>query len=205
MCWTLLAAGLCFLIPKSSTAHLGLIALFIYLFDAFYSPGEGPVPFTYSAEVFPLSHREVGMSWAVCTNNFWATVVSLTFPRQLRAFGNTGAFAFYAGMNAIAFVMIFLWLPETKQRSLEGQYPITSLSPKRLAVLADILETELDFVFGVPTRTHMKYQTGTVLPYWIKTQILRKKGLPEPKFYKFSHEDEYIDSGDSDHIDIGKA
>jgi hypothetical protein len=28
---------------------------------AFYSPGEGPVPFTYSAEVFPLTHREVGM------------------------------------------------------------------------------------------------------------------------------------------------
>lgn len=60
------------------------------------------------------------MSWAVCTNNFWATVVSLTFPRQLQAFGITGAFGFYAAMNAIAFVMIFLWLPETKQKSLEG-------------------------------------------------------------------------------------
>lgn len=57
MTWTLLAAGLCFLIPSSSPAHLGLVALFIFLFAAFYSPGEGPVPFTYSAEVFPLSHR----------------------------------------------------------------------------------------------------------------------------------------------------
>ena len=98
-----------------------MIAVFIYLFDAFYSPGEGPVPFTYSAEVFPLSHREVGMSWAVATNNFWATVVSLTFPRQLRAFGTTGAFGFYAAMNALAFLMIFFWLPETKQKSLEGK------------------------------------------------------------------------------------
>ncbi|KAK5070395.1 hypothetical protein LTS08_007775 [Lithohypha guttulata] len=163
MCWTLLAAGLCFYIPESSTAHLALIALFIYLFDAFYSPGEGPVPFTYSAEVFPLSHREVGMSWAVCTNNFWATVVSLTFPRQLRAFGSTGAFGFYAALNAIAFVMIFLFMPETKQRSLE----------------------ELDYVFGVPTRTHMKYQVGTVLPYWLKTTVLRQKGHPSPQLYKF--------------------
>src|ERR1700749_4930396 len=59
MSWTLLAAGFCFWIPESSNAHLGLIAFFIYLFDVFYSPGEGPVPFTYSAEVFPLSHREV--------------------------------------------------------------------------------------------------------------------------------------------------
>jgi len=60
MAWTLLAAGLCTLIPKGG-ARTGLVAFFIYLFAAFYSPGEGPVPFTYSAEVFPLSHREVGM------------------------------------------------------------------------------------------------------------------------------------------------
>ena len=68
------------------------------------------------------------MSWAVCTNNFWATVVSLTFPRQLAAFGPQGAFGFYAAMNALAFIMIFLWLPETKQKSLEGMYPTASSS-----------------------------------------------------------------------------
>jgi MFS family permease len=65
MCWTLLAAGFSFYIPKSKkNARLGVISLFIYLFAVFYSPGEGPVPFTYSAEVFPLSHREVSsLSW----------------------------------------------------------------------------------------------------------------------------------------------
>ncbi|EGD94967.1 sugar transporter [Trichophyton tonsurans CBS 112818] len=57
MTWTLLAAGFCFYIPEENRAHLGLIAFFVFLFAAFYSPGEGPVPFTYSAEVFPLSHR----------------------------------------------------------------------------------------------------------------------------------------------------
>ena len=57
MAWTLLAAGFCFLIPDSSPAHLGMITFFMYLFAAFYSPGEGPVPFTYSAEAFPLFHR----------------------------------------------------------------------------------------------------------------------------------------------------
>lgn len=34
MAWTLLAAGLCYLIPESSSAHLGLVALFVYLFGA---------------------------------------------------------------------------------------------------------------------------------------------------------------------------
>lgn len=41
MAWTLLAAGFCFYIPNDSKAHLGLVAFFIYLFAAFYSPGEG--------------------------------------------------------------------------------------------------------------------------------------------------------------------
>lgn len=31
MTWTLLAAGLCYLIPENLTAHLALMALFIYL------------------------------------------------------------------------------------------------------------------------------------------------------------------------------
>lgn len=96
MAWTLLAAGFAFYIPESSTAHLGIIAMFIYLFAAFYSPGEGPVPFTYSAEVFPLSHREVGMGWAVATCLFWAAVLSISFPRILAAFTSVGAFGFYA-------------------------------------------------------------------------------------------------------------
>lgn len=95
MAWTLLAAGFSFFIPEG-TARLAVIAFFIFLFAAFYSPGEGPVPFTYSAEVFPLSHREVGMAWAVATCLFWASVLSLTWPRMVTALTPIGAFYFYA-------------------------------------------------------------------------------------------------------------
>lgn len=161
MCWTLLAAGFCFWIPTSSNAHIGMIAFFIYLFDAFYSPGEGPVPFTYSAEVFPLSHREVGMAWAVATNNFWAAVLSLTFPWMLRSFTPQGAFGFYACLNLVAFALIFLFMPETMQRSLE----------------------ELDYVFGVPTRTHARYQLTKVLPWWIKKYVFMRKDAVCPELY----------------------
>ncbi|KAF2805874.1 sugar transporter-like protein [Mytilinidion resinicola] len=173
MCWTLLAAGLCFLIPSSSKAHLGLVALFIYLFAAFYSPGEGPVPFTYSAEVFPLSHREVGMSWAVATCLFWAAVLSITFPRMLAAMTPTGAFGFYAFLNIVAFVMIFLFVPETKQRTLE----------------------ELDYIFAIPTRRFMSHQCGTVLPWWVKRYVLRRKTGPCPALWSF---DGHLAGGDKD-------
>lgn len=163
MFWTLLAAGMCFYIPTSSKAHLGLIALFVFLFDAFYSPGEGPVPFTYSAEVFPLSHREVGMSWAVATINFWASVLSLTFPRMLIALKPQGAFGFYAALNIVTLILIFLFLPETKQRTLE----------------------ELDYVFAVSTRRHAHFQLTKSLPYWFKRYVFMRRNTPIPYLYHF--------------------
>ncbi|KAL1630739.1 hypothetical protein SLS54_000610 [Diplodia seriata] len=119
MALTLLAAGFCFYIPDTNEARLDLITFFLFLFAVFYSPGEGPVPFTYSSEAFPLSHREVGMSWAVATNLFWAAILNTVFPRLTDALGNTGALGLFAGLNVLAFVMIFLWVPETKQRTLE--------------------------------------------------------------------------------------
>ncbi|TKA78770.1 hypothetical protein B0A55_04126 [Friedmanniomyces simplex] len=163
MVWSLPAAGLCFLIPQSSPAHLGLVAFFVFIFGAFYSPGEGPVPFTYSAEVFPLSHREVGMSWAVATNNFWASVLSISLPRILAAFTPAGTFGFYAGLNVIAFFLIFFFMPETKQRSLE----------------------ELDYVFGVSTRKHARFQATQMFPWWFRRYVLWRKGQPMPQLYRF--------------------
>lgn len=170
MAWALLATGFCFYIPDNAThdlgtskAHLATIAMFIYIFAAFYSPGEGPVPFTYSAEVFPLSHREVGMGWAVATCFFWAAVLTITFPFILQSFTAPGAFGFYAGLNVVAFVMIFLFVPETKQRTLE----------------------ELDYIFAVPTRTFAKYQVFTVLPHWFRTTILRQKNHHIEPLYHF--------------------
>ncbi|KAF8152368.1 sugar transporter [Crassisporium funariophilum] len=160
MAWTLLAAGFCFYIPEANSARVPLIAFFIFLFAAFYSPGEGPVPFTYSAEVFPLTHREMGMSWAVATCLFWAAVLSLTFPRLLSAVGSVGAFGFYAGLNVAAFIMIFLLMPETKQRTLE----------------------ELDYVFAVPTAKHMSYQTTVFLPYWVRRYVLFQKVELQPLY-----------------------
>lgn len=119
MALTLLAAGFSFYIPENNPARLDLITFWIFFFAVFYSPGEGPVPFTYSSEAFPLSHREVGMSWAVATNLFWAGILNTVFPKLTDALSNTGALGLFAGLNVVAFVMIFLWVPETKQRTLE--------------------------------------------------------------------------------------
>ncbi|KAI0428179.1 sugar transporter-domain-containing protein [Xylaria sp. FL1042] len=163
MAWSLLAAGLFNLLPAKSTAHVAVVAVFIYIFAAFYSPGEGPVPFAYSAEVFPLSHREVGMAFAVATNLFWAAVLGITFPKILESLGVVGAFGLYAGFNIVGFVLIFLWVPETKQRTLE----------------------ELDYIFAVPSTLFIRYQFTKVLPWWFKRWVLWQKSATLEPLYHF--------------------
>lgn len=65
LCITLLWTGLSFLIPSDQTlTRTAMITTGMYLFEVFYSPGMGPVPFSYSAEAFPMHVRDVGMSWA---------------------------------------------------------------------------------------------------------------------------------------------
>ncbi|KEF62636.1 uncharacterized protein A1O9_00609 [Exophiala aquamarina CBS 119918] len=153
MAITMFAAGLSFRIPADNPAHLGFLAALIYLFCALYSPGMGPVPSTYSAEVFPLSHRVVGMSFAVATANFWATIVSLTFPRLLTALKADGAFALYAVLNILAVTLVFLFVPETRLKTLD----------------------ELDDVFSVSTRRFVKYQVTECIPFVVSRYLLRDR------------------------------
>jgi len=70
--------------------------------------------------------------------------------------------------------MIFLWVPETKQRTLE----------------------ELDYIFAVPTRTHMRYQITKALPYFFHRWVLRRKDAVLEPLYHFDSS-----NNDSDRIE----
>ncbi|KAJ9213683.1 hypothetical protein DTO166G4_4765 [Paecilomyces variotii] len=158
MCIFLLAGGLSLLNTTGSRgSQIGPVVLFVYLFTICYSLGEGPVAFQYSAEVFPTIQREQGMAWAVCINNTFAGILSLTFPRMKTVMTPTGAFGFYAGLNLIAWFMIFCFVRETKQLTLE----------------------ELDQVFSVPTKDFIRYELTVWLPWFIRRHIFRQY-IPKP-------------------------
>lgn len=153
MAITMAIAGGSFSIPESDgTLRVGMLASMIYLFCALYSPGMGPVPAAYSAEVFPLSHREVGTASAIAITNFFAAMLSLTFPILLTQLGSQGSFLLYAALNVLAFVLVFLFVPETKAKTLG----------------------ELDSVFQIPTRYFVRYQVLEYMPWWIRHYVLRK-------------------------------
>ncbi|GAA5939644.1 hypothetical protein JCM3775_002076 [Rhodotorula graminis] len=155
----LLLAGLGFYAPEGP-ARTSVIALGVYLHCMAYSPGEGPVPFTYSAEAFPLYVRDVGMSYATAVTWLFNFVVAFTFPRLLSAFTPTGAFGWYAAWNAAGTVLIFFLVPETKGLSLE----------------------ELDAVFSIPTARHTAYNVAG-LSYNFRKYILRQRLPPREPLY----------------------
>ncbi|KAG9235481.1 hypothetical protein BJ875DRAFT_494998 [Amylocarpus encephaloides] len=162
--------GFSFWIPSSSTAHIACIALGIYLFGMVYSPGEGPVPFTYSAEAYPLYIRPLGMSFATATTWFFNFVLSVTWPSLVQAFQPQGAFSWYAGWNIIGFFGVLFFVPETKGRTLE----------------------ELDQVFSVRTRDHAAYG-GRQFFYFFRRYLLRQDIQPED-LYKIGEVEHHQDS-----------
>ena len=114
----LLLTGFSFLITDPK-AHIGLVATGIYLFGVFYSPGTGPVPFTYAAEAYPLYVRTTGMSLSTSTTWGFNFLLGITWPKLLQAFTPTGAFCYYAAWLIIGFFLVLFFVPETRGYSLE--------------------------------------------------------------------------------------
>ncbi|KAF5545560.1 myo-inositol transport ITR1 [Fusarium phyllophilum] len=165
--------------PKIGTITLGL-----YLFMAVYSPGLGPVPFTYSAEAFPLHIRDIGMASSTAITWGFNFIISLTWPALRDAFSNTGAFGWYGAWNIFGWIFCYFLLPETKNLTLE----------------------ELDNVFGVSNREHASYYWRK-LPWYLNKYILRKDVAPFPPLYEFAANDGHYphEKPDTSHIEGNSA
>ncbi|CAK7244377.1 MAG: hypothetical protein STHCBS139747_005915 [Sporothrix thermara] len=164
----LLFAGFSFWIPADSDARVACVALGVYLFGIVYSPGEGPVPFTYSAEAYPLYLRPIGMSLATATTWFFNFVLSVTWPSLLLAFKPQGAFGWYAAWNIIGFIAVLLLLPETKAKTLE----------------------ELDAVFSVPLRRRVAHGMAQFRYFFQRYVFCGGRSVeapPEPIAEEFQH------------------
>lgn len=97
LCSSKLTQVLSLTVVPEGNGRVAVVLTGIYLYACFYSPGMGPVPFTYSAEAFPLYIREIGMSYATAVLWFFNAVLSITFFRLEIAFTPQGAFGWYAG------------------------------------------------------------------------------------------------------------
>ena len=104
-------------VPESS--HGWLVALGLYAFMAFYAVGPGVCVWLALSELMPTRIRSNGMSVALVLNQLVSTLLAGIFLPFVSKHGYSSMFYLFAGFAAIYFIVVVLFLPETKGKTLE--------------------------------------------------------------------------------------
>lgn len=91
----------------------------IMLFCAFFSSCIGPVFWTLVSEIFPNKIRGTAVAFASFTQWVFNFLVVLLFPYFLELVGGATTFLFLAVMSLLQWLFTYLYVPETKGKSLE--------------------------------------------------------------------------------------
>lgn len=101
--------------------HLKGLAVLLFALAAIgcYAMSLAPVTWVLLSEIFPNRIRGTALSVVVSVLWIACFVLTLTFPLLERGIGPGNTFWTYAGVCALGFGFIWLWVPETKGKSLE--------------------------------------------------------------------------------------
>ncbi|KAB5556862.1 hypothetical protein DKX38_007771 [Salix brachista] len=91
----------------------GLVAVVI-----FFSVGLGAIPWIIMSEVLPVNIK--GLAGSVATLASWLTSWLVTMTANLlMTWSSAGTFTIYTVVSAFTVIFVTLWVPETKERTLE--------------------------------------------------------------------------------------
>ncbi|KAL8775658.1 MAG: hypothetical protein Q9209_000154 [Squamulea sp. 1 TL-2023] len=107
------------------------------------------------------------MSMATALTWFFNFLLAVTFPKFQDAFENTGAFGYYAAWCMVGWVLILLFVPETKDLTLE----------------------QLDARFSISSKSHASFALRQC-SYFIRHYVLRRPNVKRPVI-QLPQEDDY--------------
>ncbi len=108
-----------FFLPSllNQLGSLAVVGLMLYV--ASFAIGLGPVFWLLISEIYPLRIRGLAMSIASEANWGSNLIIALTFLTLVQLLGRAETFWFYGILAIIAWVFAFLFVPETKGKTLE--------------------------------------------------------------------------------------
>jgi len=92
------------------------VIVFCALYVIGFAYSWGPVVWVVCAEMFPMRERGKANSLTTFTNWFWTTIVGALFPIASTA-SLSGCFGFFAGVVFLSIFFVYLYLPETANRT----------------------------------------------------------------------------------------
>ena len=117
----MVGVGMLFNMDLEKTPALGTWAIgSLLLFIVGFAMSAGPIIWVLCAEIFPLSGRDLGVTFSTATNWIVNAIVGGTFLTMLNTLGNGNTFLLYGGLNALFVLFFLLFVPETKGVSLEN-------------------------------------------------------------------------------------
>ncbi|KAJ3673999.1 hypothetical protein LUZ60_005991 [Juncus effusus] len=106
--------------PGEKVTWAGALSITMVLsFVGSFSIGLGPLAWVYSSEIFPLRLRAQGASLGTGMNRIMSGVITMTFISLYKAISMAGSFYLYASIASLGWVFFYVFLPETRGRSLE--------------------------------------------------------------------------------------
>ncbi|XP_011312356.1 facilitated trehalose transporter Tret1-like [Fopius arisanus] len=119
---SLIALGIYFKVKDSGSdvSSLGWLPLTsLTLFMIAFSVGLGPIAWMLMPELFTIETKAVASSLAVMLNWFLVFLVTKTFPAMKDRLGSAMTFWIFAGIMIFASVFEYLFVPETKGKTLQ--------------------------------------------------------------------------------------
>ncbi len=118
-----------------NAGHGWLVALGLYMFMAFYALGPGVCVWLALSELMPTRIRSNGMSIALVLNQMVSTVLAGIFLPFVSKYGYSRIFFLFAGCTVFYLLIVAIFLPETKGKTLEEIEEYFD-KPKRRGALA---------------------------------------------------------------------
>jgi sugar porter (SP) family MFS transporter len=107
------------LIQKAATINSILILVGILSFIAAFHFSVGPVMWVLFSEIFPNSIRGIAIPFFTLITSVVSMLVQVFFPKQLATMGISYTLLFYAVTVAIGLVILYRYLVETKNMTIE--------------------------------------------------------------------------------------
>jgi MFS transporter, SP family, solute carrier family 2 (myo-inositol transporter), member 13 len=105
--------------PVPQQSHGWLVAIFIYMFIAFYATGPGVCVWLALSELMPTRIRSNGMSIALVINQLVSAILQAIFLPFVAKHNYSSMFFMFAGFTVVYFLTTTFLFPETKGKTLE--------------------------------------------------------------------------------------